>query len=222
MFRKFFIGAATITASLVFAAPSLAASCGPAGYAYAGLASDDNVYGVSTTLTMLSQAQIENGHVAGWIGVGGPGLGPNGSDEWIQVGMSALPWSLEGHIYVEVQAPSGYKYTEVGPALVVGQAHNVAITETAPAEWQVVVDGQAWGAPVALPGSHGEWQLIATGESWDGGKPSCNRFAYKFEQIKLQKRFGGAWRIMKNASPIESDGYSISQQATAGFVATTT
>ena len=35
-------------------------------------------------------------HVAGWVGVGGPGLGPHGEDEWLQVGLATFGDSNDG------------------------------------------------------------------------------------------------------------------------------
>ena len=34
---------------------------------------------------------VLHGHVAAWVGVGGAGLGPGSTDEWLQVGISARP-----------------------------------------------------------------------------------------------------------------------------------
>jgi hypothetical protein len=58
----------------VSAAPA-ATACGPSGYAYAGLQPAQVGYGISAVLTSLAAPAVESGHVAGWIGVGGPGQG---------------------------------------------------------------------------------------------------------------------------------------------------
>ncbi len=47
--------------------------------------------GISASLSSLGTPVVESGHVAGWVGVGGPGQGPGGANEWIQVGLNSLP-----------------------------------------------------------------------------------------------------------------------------------
>ena len=42
--------------------------------------------GVRATITALRQPSVSAGHAAGWIGVGGPGAGPNGETMWLQTG----------------------------------------------------------------------------------------------------------------------------------------
>ena len=83
-----FAGAlAGVAALAVFLSPAGATSsslaCGSGthgsqGYAYAGLKSKRIGSGVRATITALSQPSVAAGHAAGWIGVGGPGAGPNG------------------------------------------------------------------------------------------------------------------------------------------------
>jgi len=46
---------------------------------------------VRATITALRQPSVSAGHAAGWIGVGGPGAGPNGEAMWLQTGVAALP-----------------------------------------------------------------------------------------------------------------------------------
>src|SRR5437588_19270 len=58
------------------------------GYSYDGVQSPSRAFGVSATLTLAARSVVANGHVAAWIGVGGPGLGPGGSDEWLQGGIA--------------------------------------------------------------------------------------------------------------------------------------
>jgi hypothetical protein len=169
---------------------------------------------------MTRAPEIESGHIAGWIGVGGPGLGENGVDAWIQVGMSALPWSPGGHVYVEVKNGDRYRYQEVGEALAVGEKHRLELLEVAHDHWQVRVDGVTVIDPVHLPASHGAWQLIATGESWDGGEPACNRYGYRFEHVRVLLRRGGAWRPVRDPIAIRSEGYRLAERTPSGFVAT--
>ena len=101
--------AAALAAACSFSAPTPAASniC-RSTYSYAGITAPDRANGISAALTAVSVPNVVEGHVAGWIGVGGPGLGPGGSDEWIQIGLSAFPES--GSImYYEVDRAGGFQ-----------------------------------------------------------------------------------------------------------------
>src|SRR5690242_18766525 len=65
-----------------------ALACGSqSGYSYAGLGAPSRAFGVSAVVTPLNAFDVLNGHVAGWVGVGGPGEGPGGSNEWLQIGL---------------------------------------------------------------------------------------------------------------------------------------
>src|SRR6185503_3969216 len=69
------------TAALV-SPPNAAAlePCGnEAGYSYAGFQSAHRGHGIRATLVSLGSPNVRNGHVAAWVGVGGSGLGPNGT-----------------------------------------------------------------------------------------------------------------------------------------------
>src|SRR3954467_11841691 len=69
------------------AAPSAHAACWP-GYSYTGVQSSYRGFGVSASLTLKARSRVTAGHVAAWVGVGGAGLGPAGSDEWVQAGIA--------------------------------------------------------------------------------------------------------------------------------------
>ena len=85
------------------AAPAQSRSCA-GGYTYAGRLSATPAHGVRATLTALSKPEVAAGHVAAWVGVGGVGQGVDGTDAWIQVGLSAFPGS-ESRLYYEVARP---------------------------------------------------------------------------------------------------------------------
>ena len=147
-----------------------ATACGPAGFAYAGIQPSENGHGISAVLTALAVPVVESGHVAGWIGVGGPGQGPGGTDEWIQVGLNSMP-GTGNTLYFEVMRPgSGVRYAEVATDVPVGQAVRVAVLETAATSgaWRVWVDGKAVTPPIALR-SGDSLTPMAMGESWDAG-----------------------------------------------------
>jgi len=166
------------------------------GYTYAGHQASVAGHGVRATITPTRAMNVAAGHVAGWVGVGGPGQGANGEDAWLQVGIAS----------VEGTAP--YLYAEVGrdgrqPQLMLldenlrtGVSRRVAVLETAerPGSWRVWVDGNPVTKPIHLRGSSGRWAPIATAESFDGGASTCNTFAFRFERVSVSYGGGGSWR----------------------------
>jgi hypothetical protein len=63
-----------VTTYALLAAPTWAsAACGTSGYGYAGLGASRPAYGVATWLRTETAPEVLSGHVAGWVGVGGPG-----------------------------------------------------------------------------------------------------------------------------------------------------
>ena len=212
---------AIAVAVLVFSLAG-AASAGGAGitcargYSYAGYQSSTVAYGISARITVLQPPRVSAGHVAAWIGVGGPGLGRGGSDEWLQVGIAGFA-DLSGELYYEYVSPGmPLRYIPLG-TVGVGREYVLTVVERRPGRWQVVVDGRAKSPVVALPGSHGSWRPIATGETWDGGRPACNGFSYDFQQVVAATRVGGGWRPFTPSRAIESRGYRATPRA-AGFV----
>ncbi len=204
-------------------APS-ALACGSAAYSYAGLSSRSAVYGVGATLTSLASPAVQNGHVAGWVGVGGPGLGPRGSSEWIQVGYSSFHGTRLGSLYYEVAQPGrSPRYHEISTTIHEGERHRVAVLEVAHHAnwWRVWVDGHAASRPYHLPGSHGTWPGIATAENWGGGVRACNLYSYRFDRVVFAHGPGGDWRRM-NATRAMHQGENRFLPASAGsFVART-
>jgi len=83
---------AAIAAAALLGGAARALACGNStGYSYAGLSAVERSYGISAIVTPLDAFDVMNGHVAGWVGVGGPGEGPGGTNEWIQIGLSGFP-----------------------------------------------------------------------------------------------------------------------------------
>jgi hypothetical protein len=211
-------------AALCAAAPSASAAaaerCGVAGYSYAGVASAQAAPGAAATVTALRAPGVEHGHVAAWIGVGGAGMGPRGSDEWLQAGLVARPGGSQ-RLYVEWKRPGSSRgYLELAGSVAVGDRHRLAVRELdgRPSVWRAYVDGAAVGPAVRLPGSHGRFPAVATAESWDGGRPSCNRFAFRFAALWVAQQDRGAL-----AAPafvrIQDPGYRVEMRERATFVA---
>jgi hypothetical protein len=195
------VGALTV-AALVGA--STTASAGRAclsgaragGYSYAGHQAAHRGHGVRATITATRVPTVEAGHVAGWVGVGGPGQGANGGDEWIQAGIAAMP-GMDPFIYSEITrdgAAPEFVLLEKGVAT--GRSHKIAVLEMArrPGWWRIWVDGRAVTEPVAVPGSTGRWAPIATAESWNEGTAACNAFGFRFERVSVSYGGGGSWR----------------------------
>ena len=196
-------------AAAAFAVAPAALACRSSGYTYAGLASASKSYGVGAKLTAIGAPTVfSDGHVAGWVGVGGPGEGPNGTDEWIQVGFSGFAGSPNSDLYYEVtRAGSAPEYHQVEHGLAPGTSRRVAVLEVAgqPNAWRVWVDGRPVSDAIDLPGSHGAWRGIATAESWsDTATAACNSFGYRFDDVEIAQTAGGGWSTLSNALPIRT------------------
>ena len=199
-----------------------AASCAD-GYTYAGRLSATRAHGVRATLTALARPEVAAGHVAAWVGVGGVGEGPNGSDAWIQIGLSAFPDS-ESRLYYEVTRPGAPPtYHEVDPSVRIGERFRVAVLEMGkrPNHWRVWVNGEAISDPVHIPASSGRWRPIATAESWAGTGSACNSFSYRFEGVRVSAAAGGNWRSFVEGHRFLDSGYRLVDRGSSTFVATT-
>lgn len=214
--------AALSVASALFSASLAQAACGSAGYSYAGVGGSDTVAGVAARITPLSSFDVLGGHVASYVGVGGVGLGPHGSTEWIQVGMSAFN-GIDGHsIYYEVARPGGVPtYHEVATNLQPGRSHRVAVLEMWRRRnwWRVWVDGQPASKPIYLPASHKRWRPVATAESWGGGVARCNTYSYRFEKVSIARHPGGTWSRLDSGTVFYDPGYRVDRRALSSFVA---
>jgi hypothetical protein len=221
--RSRFAIAALAAAAALGAAPA-ALACTSSGYTYAGLASSSKTHGVGARLTAIGGARVANGHVAGWVGVGGPGEGPNGTDEWIQVGLSGFQGSPNSDLYYEVtRAGSAPQYFEVEHDLAPGTTRQLAVLEVGgrPNAWRVWVDGKPVSEAIYLPGSHGAWRGIATAESWTTSKKAaCNGFGYRFDHVEVAEQAGGAWRTLSDALPIRTGDNKLLRPSAASFEAT--
>jgi hypothetical protein len=210
---------------LAASSPAGAASCGAGGYSYAGLAAPMHAFGIGATVTPLAAFSISTGHVAGWVGVGGPGEGPNGTDEWIQVGYNAIGGIGGPNLYYEVTRAGGLPaYHQIAANLQVGQAKRVAVLEmrARPNWWRVWVNGSPVTAPINLPGSHDRWSPIATAESWDGGSGAvCNAFLYRFQRVAIAHAPGGGWAPLAHGTPIGSGSALVKRSggSSASFIA---
>ena len=216
--------ATAAVAAAALAGAGGAFACGNTnGYSYAGLGAPTHAYGISAFITPLDAFDILNGHVAGWVGVGGPGQGPNGTNEWIQVGYSGFPGVTGSDIYYEVALPNRYPtYHQVSAGLDFGTAAKMTVLEmhNRPNWWRVWLNHKAVSPPIRLPESHGRWSPIATAESWDGGTGgTCNTFLYQFRHVAIAHAPGGSWHQIYRGFMIRSAATRIRHHGSAGFFA---
>lgn len=203
------------------AAPSTQAGCGTNGYAYAGLQSLHAGHGIRATLTARRAPDVRSGHVGAWVGVGGVGLGPNGADQWLQVGLSAFAQG-PSRLYYEVARPGASpRYTELASAVEPGRAVDLAVLEMSarPEWWRVWVDGKPASEPIHLPESSGRWRPMAVAESWDGGRGLCNAFDYAFERVRVARAPGGSWKPFAGGYRWQDAAYRVVQQGRSSFLA---
>jgi hypothetical protein len=216
---------AAVSAALVAPSETRAesAGCGVLPYSYAGWQAKERSAGAAAIVTSLEEPSVTNGHVAAWIGVGGVGEGPGGTDEWLQVGVSAFSEPGSSSIYYEVAVPrSAPRYVEVASSVPVGVAHRMAVLEMAhrTSWWRVWVDGKPVSPPIKLPGSHAAWTPQAVAESWNGGSPSCNRYAFRFSRLLQAGGPGGAWAPFRSHVRMSDVGYQVLGSGSTAFVAT--
>jgi hypothetical protein len=215
--------AVACAATAALASPPQAAAlepCGKQGYSYAGFQSASRGHGVRATLVALDKPDVRNGHVAAWIGVGGRGLGPNGSDQWLQVGLSAFHGTGSNLYYEVTAAGSRPRYHELAADVAPGERQRVAVLEVADRAgwWRVWLNGKPVSKPIHLPGSSGRFEPIATAETWDGGTRVCNRFKYRFDDLAVAGARGGGWRRFVHAHRFEDRGYRVTASRSS-FVA---
>jgi hypothetical protein len=212
-------------AAVALGGAARARACGNStGYSYAGLGAPGHAHGISAVISPLNAFDILNGHVAGWVGVGGPGEGPGGTNEWLQIGYSGFPGITGSDIYYEVAQPGRFPtYHQVAAALPVGSVSKLTVLEMHNRAdwWRVWLNHQAVSPPIRLPGSHDRWSPIATAESWDGGTGgTCNTFLYRFRHVSIAHASGGGWHQLTDGYPIRSAVTRVQRaQGSAGFFA---
>lgn len=192
-------------------------AAGNGGYTYAGHQATRRGHGVRATITALRPPDVQAGHVAGWIGLGGPGQGPNGEDMWIQVGLASMP-GFGTFLYAEVTRPGrNPQFRLLEEDVPVGTSRRLAVLEMSrrPERWRIWVDGKPVTKPIFLPGSAERWAPIATAESWNGGQVACNRFAFRFERVSVSHGGGGSWFPFRPGYRFRDGDYRLRQLAAA-------
>ena len=191
-----------------------------AGYSYDGVQSTARGFGVSAVLTMQSRSVVSAGHVAAWVGVGGAGMGPGGSDAWVQAGI-AQDVGGSDHLYFEFKRPGDAHATSVTLAEVqTGKSHTITIFERFAQRnaWLVRIDGARVSDPIVLPGSHGAFSPVASAENWDGDAAACNHYSFDFSNLAVATQFGSGWQPFDLSRVLRDPAYLIALRAN-GFTA---
>ncbi len=203
---------------------SSAKACGADEFAYAGFQADSTAHGVRTTIAPLSVPTVDDGHVAGWIGVGGVDAGPGGKAEWLQTGLASFSPYNTIYLYYEITIAGKTQYHELKADVKPGEKHDLAVLEVRGHNsfWRVWVDGKPVSKAFHLPRSHDNWYPQALAENWNGGTGTCNSYAYRFTNVRLAHANGGAWKRLKERSMFADPGYQVVQTSRipSNFVAT--
>jgi hypothetical protein len=196
-----------------------AQACGVAPYSYAGVVGPQATHGVMATVAVVADPQILHGHVAAWVGVGGVGLGPHGTSEWLQVGFAATDTTTTQLYYELTQPHQTPRFVALRARVTAGEQHRFGVIEMAqrPNWWRVWLDGNPVTKPIHLAASHGQWAPVATSESWNGGVPSCNAFDFRFANIRWSDA-PAKWRPLDRANRIDSPGYVVRRTPQGGLV----
>lgn len=183
-----------VAAAVVLALVAPRGSARSTTYRYAGVASRSHVGGVAATLEISAVPSVKDGHVAAWVGVGGPGLGADGVDAWIQIGFSGFAGESGSNVYYEVKRGTFYAYTPVASGIAARERHRFAVLElvSRPGWWRVWFDGAPASPPVLLPGSHDAWSGQVVAENWVTNPMACNAFAFAFRDLAVRRPGSGA------------------------------
>jgi hypothetical protein len=188
------------------------AGCGAESYSYAGLQAESTAHGIAATLVTLSAPDVTDGHVGGWVGLGGVHEGPGGKAEWIQAGLAAFTSDSTSQAYYEVTvAGSQPRYVELDANIAPGVAHRFSVLEMADRKdwWRVWLDGKPVSPPLYLPGSDDKWYPQAVAENWNGNVGACNDYSYQFANVRLASTNGGGWRPLGASSEFHDPGYEV-------------
>jgi hypothetical protein len=220
-FRRTTLLGCVAALAVALAAPAAHAACGSSAYAYAGVQGLQATAGISAKLQVVSAPSVLDGHVAAWVGLGGPGAASDGRDEWIQAGFSGFPGTSMTSLYYEVVRPGEEaRYTLVESDLLPGTTRQITVAEIAgrPNWWRVKVDGRPVSDPILLPGSDRRWQPMATGESWGAGSGVCNGFRYRFDGVRTSARAGSSWQALTQTYTFQDAGYRVERPAPSSFL----
>jgi hypothetical protein len=199
-----------------------------ANYDYAGVQQKGQRAGIRAYVTTVKAPKVIVGHVAGWLGVGGPGLGPNGTDEWMQIGYAGFDTGKSQIYYEDALPGKPPRYHTLKENLGKSEKHRLAILEvgTTTNSWRVWLDDKAVSPATVLPNSNGRFAPQALAENWNGSTTkNCNSYGYGFNGIQVSTKPGGSWTaatagyVWKNAHQLiqktSSDSFNARSTASA-------
>jgi hypothetical protein len=214
--------ALSLVATTATPAAARTGTCHAATYSYAGLESRVAARGVAAAITPTAAPVVRDGHVAGWVGVGGYGVGPGGTDEWIQIGLIAFR-SGGTRIYYEVTRPGKPPVQRpIREGVVKGERHRFAVLELGrrPNWWRVWLDGRPVSEPVFLPRSHGRLIAQMTGESYAGlSEGRCNVYSFAFGHVALAETRARFWSAPRRFGLFQDPNYLLERGSTTSYVA---
>ena len=164
-------------------------------YSYAGHQASSRGHGIRAAIALTRAPEVSAGHVAGWVGVGGPGQGARGGDAWIQAGIASLR-GLGTVLYAEIKREGQQSELVLADeSVAVGRPYRIAVLEVAgrPGWWRISVDGTSVTKPIRMRGTSGRWAPIATAESWNAGTSECNAFGFRFDRVAVAYGARGLW-----------------------------
>jgi hypothetical protein len=197
------LAVATVVPAAVAAANAAPSRLGADGckqnYDYAGAQDAGKQSGIRAKLSTTKEPVVKKGFVAAWVGVGGPGLGPNGEDEWLQSGYVTFDDGSQ-EIYYEITLPGkAPAYHTIEANLKTGEQHLVTVLEVGGQanSWRAWLDDQAKSPVYSLPKSHGTFDPQALAEMWNDGTTACNAYGFQFGDVQISKSPGGSWKLGK-------------------------
>ena len=191
-------------------------ACGAKEFSYAGLQSQNTAHGVSATITPLAFPTVSDGHVGGWIGVGGTEEGPNGTAEWLQVGFASFAPENSIRLYYEVTVTGKDRPLPRArsrrPAGREAQGRRCSRCRSATPGGASGSTTSRSARPIHLPGSHGKWYPQALAENWNGGTGTCNTLRLPLRQReRSRRRTAASGSSLEDRYLFEDAGYQVMQ-----------
>ncbi len=227
------VGAAACAALSLFGAASsrttaaeAMANCwnGPGVYNYAGVKDKETPDGFGATITETASPDVSDGHVAGWIGFGAEGLGPGGTNEWLQAGIERTAGQPVSQLYYEIALPHHAPvHTFLGQAALDSpETFQFTRLSVKPEEWVLSVNGRRRGPVFKMTAGHQPWRVDFMGESWRHYTVGCNSFEYKYKNMTVRQTMSGGWHAPAQAETYTRGGqdYSVEDLTETSFIAT--